>query len=301
MSRPLKPDGLIYRSIRKHRIRFLIAEIILILILVSYFIGCFEYISNVFTGPVDLDVARFAHDSKDFVYEVEAPFDMPRDSDSSVKDYAVRKTSYWQDDKYEFSMVPENVREAGIKYTAQSTGGAGDAEVVSAIIYSADIGGVETVIIAYPDYKIEDGKQIDGIFTAIPFVLRHDLSQSDNYPTGTPICGYMLDTRGLEMESESFDITFCVILLAIILILAVKLVIQFADYRRTPTYLQLEKYGEPDAVYLWIDSQLEAGYKEDGKRIITEDWILEEDVFKLRIVKNHMKPGKFSYTGKDNK
>ena len=95
------------------------------------------------------------------------------------------------------------------------------------------------------------------------------------------------------MENEGFDLVVCIILLAIILFLSVKIVIQYINPLSTPTYRNLEKYGDLKSICEDVEAQLkEAGITRVKKKrsAITPDWIVSEEPFKLKVAKNHAKP-----------
>ena len=287
--------GMIRESMKKHRIRFVIIEIFLIILWIWYLLMCREYITNVFEGAVPLDGARFA--SEVDTVEVGEPFELHRSDDVSVKDYALRPDSYWQGEKYEFAAELDFAEKSDIKYTNYTTGTGDDSDGddESANVYFAKINGVDTLIMAYPHQELKSGQTVEGIFTEMPLIVCHDVAKSGYYEPNDTICKYMLDIRGVEMESENFDITFVTVLLLVNLFMAFKIVRQFKNFLYTPTYAQLSKYGNPLEVEKMVESELDDA-KFAKNVIITENWIVSEDTFKLKIVKNHMKQGNFRYT-----
>ena len=291
------PYGAVYKSMKKHRVKFLVIEILLMVLLVSYFLGCYEYISNIFIGGVAFDEARFAKETETIA--VGEPFELHRSDDVSINDYAIRPDSYWQDNRYEFALDLGSAQELGISYSNQTTMTGSDDiyDEISSKLYVANIGGIKTLVLAYPHQNLSGTDTIDGIFTSIPLIVAHDVAASGAFAPTDEICKYMIDTRGIEMESERFDLVFCTVLFGIIIYLAAKLALQFADYHHTPTYRQLAKYGPIDEIEAQVDAELAAARKEK-RQLVTENWIVSEDTFKLKIVKNHMKHGKFSYTPK---
>lgn len=286
-------NGIIYKSMQKHRRRFLIIEILLAVFLIWYFVMCQEYIINVFQGAVDFDEARFA--SEVATLEVGEPFELHRNDDISINDYAIRADSYWQDDKYEFNVSLKNVQKLDVDFNNETTGTDGRGDEISSNMYVADIGGIKTLVLTYPHTHLASEDAICGIFTSIPLIAAHDVAKSKMFNPTDEICAYMLDTRGLEMESESFDLLFTSVLLIVVIYLGIKLWRQYRDYLRTPTYRQLTKYGDAKDIAYKIETELADGVKEK-KRLVCENWIVSEDTFKLKIVKNHMKHGNFRYT-----
>jgi len=297
MRKKVAPGGTIYKSMKKHRVKFLVIEILLIVLLVGYFAATYEYISNIFVGGVAFDEARFAKEAETIA--VGEPFELHRSDDVSINDYTLRPDSYWQDNHYEFALDLKSAQKLGISYSNRTTMTGTDEtyDEISSCLYLADIGGIKTLVLAYPHQDLSAIDTIDGIFTSIPLIVAHDVAASGAFAPTDEICQYMVDTRGIEMESERFDLVFCTVLFGIIIYLAAKLVLQFADYHHTPTYRQLAKYGPIDEIEAQVEAELAAARKEK-RQLVTENWIVSEDTFKLKIVKNHMKHGKFVYTPK---
>ena len=102
MRKKQSPQGAVYKSMKKHRLKFLVTEILLIVFLVGYFSASYEYISNIFVGGVAFDEARFAKEAE--TIEVGEPFELHRNDNVSINDYALRPDSYWQDNRYEFAL-----------------------------------------------------------------------------------------------------------------------------------------------------------------------------------------------------
>ncbi len=297
MRKKQSSQGTIYKSMKKHRVKFLVTEILLIVLLAGYFSGCYEYISNIFIGGVAFDEARFAREVE--TVEVGEPFELHRNDNLSINDYALRPDSYWQDNRYEFALNLKHAQKLGLSYNNQTTGSGSDEtyDEISSNLYVADIGGIKTLVLTYPHQNLAEIESIDGIFTAIPLIVAHDVAASGAFKPTDEICKYMIDTRGIEMESENFDLIFCAVLFGIIIYLAAKLALQFMDYHSTPTYRQLAKYGLIDEIEAQVDAEL-ADARKEKRQLVTENWIVSEDTFKLKIVKNHMKHGKFVYTPK---
>lgn len=290
-------EGMIYKSMKKHRTRFLVTEIFLIALLLLYFIMCYEYISNVFMGAAAFDEAKFASETETIA--VGEPFELHRSDNVSISDYALRPDSYWQENKYEFDVKLENAQKLPVSFTnaTTDTGDDSESDEISTNLYIAQINGIKTLVLCYPHQDIASTDTVTGIFTSIPLVVAHDVAGCGAFASDDEICSYMLDTRGIEMESETFDVVFCLILLLVIIFLGIKLIIQYTDFHRTPTYSQLAKYGEIQEIEEQVEGELTLGVRKK-KKTVTENWIVSEDTFKLKIVKNHLKHGSFNYTPK---
>ena len=289
--------GIIYSSMKKHRIKFLLIEILLVVIFVSFFVSSYPYIANYFGAKTVLDEDLFSE--KVQTVKIPEPFKLHRNDDGTIPDYALKGSSYWQGMYYEFDVAVKDAEKTQLSFTnaTTNTGKSGAEDEISAVLHVMDVGGVKTLVLTYPETDLENASEIKGIFTEIPLIVMHDLAQTQIFENDTQICTYMLDTRGVEMESEGFDTVFSIVLLLIIIFLLIKLILQFSNYRKTPTYKQLEKYGDMEKIEKEIERELtEVVFNK--KETITENWILKEDTFKLKIVKNHIKHGRFEYVPK---
>lgn len=287
-------DGMIYKGMNHHRHLKIRSIIILTVILTLYFVLCKPYITNVLFGSVPLDAERFKADAQTLVL---SDGNVETDKVNPVINSKVIKTnSYWQDAKYEFDIILDAVDKTPITYTTKNTDSSytegSSNEVTSAVLYTADIAGVKTLVLSYPHDELKDGSVATGIFAPIPPVVKKDICSIGNYAE-TELYEYMLDTRGIRMESEDFDILVFMVLLLAVLFLIVQLCVYYINPYLTPTYRGLEKYGEITSVIEDIESQLrEKNITKITKKqpAYTDDWIVSEDVFKLKVSKNHAKP-----------
>ena len=297
MKQPKVSKDMIFKYMKRYRIKFVIIELVLIAILVAYFMWCKPYIMNIFEGASPFDEKAFASDN--LTYTVE-PVEVHRNDDLKIPSYALRSWVHWQGDKYEFDIKLKDVKKTDIVFdlkTSDDTTGTQSSKAAS-VIYTATVGGKKVLVLAFPYDNLKDGDTVAGIFTQMPKVVKYEIGESANFKHGEVLSGYMIDTRGIEVESEEFDTVFCIILLLIILYLAFKLIRQFVNYKKTPTYRQLEQYDDCLNVEKEILKELDEGYIVEKKSIETKSWIIEKDVFKLKIVKNHKALGKFEYIRK---
>ncbi|MBQ4630663.1 MAG: hypothetical protein IJB70_06760 [Clostridia bacterium] len=287
---------MIHKYMIRYRIKFAIIEAVVVIALVAYFLWCKPYIMNKFEGASSFDETKFANEAG--TVSIAEEVEIRRNDNLFIPSYTIKSWGYWQEDKYEFEVPLEGVKLTDIKYTMKTTDDTNSSNKKgeeSSKLYTAEVGGKKVLVLAYPHHNLKSGDTVDGIFTKIPLIINHDISNSNDFKAGEQICEYMLDIRGLEMENEQFDTLVCAILLICALYLAVKLLLQFKNHRRTPTYSQLEKYGDCDSVEKEIAREIEQGYYFKGKWLVTENWIISKDWFKLKIVKNHMAKGKFEY------
>ncbi len=287
----------VHKAMKHYRRKFLIVELVLIAVFVCFLAYSFAYISNIFVGAVPLDEERFSLSTKETV--VGEPFDLHRRDAANIPDFALKGNSYWQGNSYEFTVQLTDVKNTGISYTNFTTGTGSEAvkDKTSAVLFLARIGNKNTLVLAYPHEDLTKPVKVSGIFTSIPLIVKHDVAKSNAFLPDDVVCEYMLDTRGLEMESETFDLVFCLMLSLIIMYLGIKLIMQYRNYRLTPTYRQLEKYGDPDMIARDVDEEL-SGIQWIGKECATGGWIISKKPFMLKIIKNYRRHGKFKYVDK---
>lgn len=287
-------NGFIYNSMKRHRTKLACNTLIVALVFAIYFVLNSAYILNVVCGASPLDEALFEKEVQTIEFGEELA--AKSDASSSIRTYSVKSESYWQGNKYEFGVNFSDVHELPISYTTQNTSdNYADREnkgILSAKLYYAKLGKTNVIVLAYPHQKIKAGEETAGIFTMMPNIIQTDISLLGTF-NGENFCKYIFDTRGIEMGSERFDISFILILALLFLYLLAKLCIYFINPYLTPTYRSLQKYGKLEGVVRDIEAQLQiAGIKKIAKNapVVTDDWIVSEDSFKLKIIRNHTKP-----------
>ena len=286
-------DGFIYNAMKRHRIKHIIRTALVFAILFLYVFFNRAYIGNVLFGSSQLDSERFVNE----VSKIEINKELAAKSDGShiIRSYAVKSGSYWQDQKYEFDVSFTDVYKLPITYTTRNTGTNYDETdskaMLSANLYRGTTEGINVLVLAYPHQEIKDGEAISGIFTEMSNIIRTDAALLGSLE-GESFCEFIFDTRGLEMGSEKFDITLSGALLLFLIYLLIKMAIYFINPYLTPTYKSLAHYGDLETVVRDIENQLTiAGVDKITRKkpAVTDDWIVSQDSFKLKIVKNHAK------------
>lgn len=280
----MKKDTLLYKGMKKYRRKFLVILIFFAVLLIAFTIWRLPYIKTQICGAVDLDVNRFLSETETF--SIDDVIELNRHESKEPESYYYKDISYWQGDNYLFKMEVDSLKETGIVYSNKiSVSENNTVEYESAVIYTAEIGGRKTVVIASPHEKCE--KSITGLLVKAPRAVMSDLSKSEELPL--TLCEYFIDCRGIDMGTESSDFTIVKIGALILILLFVKLGIYYVKPELTPTYRQLRKYGNIMDVADDVEAQinLDSAYTED-KMLITEDYIITDDTFKKKVVKNHM-------------
>ncbi len=284
--------GFMYNSMKKFRTKLAFYCVGAFVIFAVYFLLCRPYIMNVLTDPSELDTAKFKNDAElvDIADEV-----MEKNETRTIRTYALKNTSYWQGDEYEFELELTRAKKTPISYTNMNTSDnykTSDDETISAELYDAECSGVKFLVLAYPHQELTDGSKAVGIFTEIPNIIKKNFAELNSQNTAD-YYKYMLDIRGIEMESERFDIILSGALLLLALFLLIKLIVYYINPLLTPTYREADKYGNMDNVIDDIEYQLkEKGIEKITKNnpAVTEDWILTKAGFKYKIEKNYTKP-----------
>ena len=113
-------ESFIYKEMKRYRRKYLLVLIILIVLWITYFVSNSPYIFNRFLKPQALDEAHFSSATKNV--EIGEPFELHRNDDLGIKDYALKDSSYWKGDKYEFIVPLSSIRELDIGITNKTTG-----------------------------------------------------------------------------------------------------------------------------------------------------------------------------------
>lgn len=284
--------GFFYNSMKKYRAKLALYTLGAFVIFAVYFLLCKPYILNVLTGPAKLDLNAFIKDAEliDIADEV-----MEKNNTRTIRTYALKNSSYWQGGEYEFDLELSKAHKTPIRYTNENTSdnyNTTDDKTISAQLYDAEISGVKVLVLAYPHQKLSDNSKISGIFTEIPNIIKKNFASLEGQNTAD-YYKYMLDTRGIEMESERFDIIVSALLLFLGIFLLGKLIVYYINPLLTPTYREANKYGNMDNVIDDIEFQLnQKGITKITKNnpAITDDWILTKAGFKYKIEKNYTKP-----------
>ena len=282
---------------KRYRRRLLVIEAVLVVLFVCFFTSSYPYISNIFEGATVFDSEYYSKNVN--TVEVGEAFEIHRRDAVNIPDFALKGSSHWQRGKYEFVVPFTDAKELGITYTNMTTGtGAEETkDETSAVLYLAKVGTKDTLILAYPHQDLTKMSEVSGIFTSIPFIVKHDVAKNENFSPDDEICEYMLDTRGLEMESEYFDLVFSILMFLMVVFLGIKVGVHYKNHCLTPTYRQLEKYGVPEEVAEDVSRQAE-GKKWQRGECVTEDWIVTKSYFMFKIARNHRKHGQFEYVKK---
>ncbi len=281
---PLKKDTLLYKAMKKYRKKFLVYLLIALALLCAFAIWRFPYIKTKMFGATQLDTEEFLKNTQTFTIDGVTELDRhdPKEPDS----YYYKAISYWQKNSYLFDMTVDSIEKTGIIYSSKiELNEKNMIEYESAEIYLAELGGRKIAVIALPHQKY--GKHLTGFLVKAPKPVISDLSKkmSDELT----ISEYFIDCRGVDMGTESTDFTILKIWAAILLILFAKLGVYYARPELTPTYRQLRKYGDVNEIANDIEVLIhsETAYTEN-KMLITDDYILSDDTFKKKVVKNHM-------------
>lgn len=294
-------NGVLYKSVVKSRRKFAAILVLLVALFVCYTVTIMPLLQKLASGAVQLNAEEFAAQTGYAVRQQENDDD--DDGFTLVNDkiysYAVKELTYWQGDRYYFRVPLDGVEPSGLAFTVNGEIAAADTDTDSdpivVWVWYCDIGGRKTAVLAASDYSENDGKTINGIFVKMPTVISDALF--DGGLNDGEISEYMLDTRGIRMDSEFSDSIMWVLFLLALGYLIFRLGSYYANPLRHPTYKQLGKYGEVSEIAADVENQLanEVTAREKG-RVYTHDWIVSDSAFKKNIEKNFTAGGSFKYT-----
>ena len=286
MKAQLKKDTILYKGMARYRIKFLIINVLLTALFILYFINKLPYLKTAWYGESALDVERFTAETS--VIKVDKFVELTRKDRQNPDASYLKKTSYWQDDKYRFTLKADKIQKTDKIFKGKVTTPAGDvSEVDMYKLYIAEIDGRKAAVLAFSDQKVTNDMTACIVHMQKPILS--GLSEITSAEGPMEFCEYVIDVRGLEMEAETSDHVFFWFYLAALLGLCSKLAYYFINPMGTPTYRQLDRYGKPETVAEEIDRQSKLkSMRRSGKEIVLEGFIISKSFMKLKVVKNHM-------------
>ena len=294
----MNKSGFIYLNMRKFRLKYAVIVVLYTIAVVLFAADSSKYIVKMMFGSTPLDLEQFGTVKTEVL---PANYTVDKQSeDAKIWGSAAPSTSYWQGNRYYFSVKIDDVKNIEAAYTV---GGAPvtyevdtDADPIAVKATYAVVDGITVPVIIGADQSIKKGDIVEGIFTRHSPLILEELAKKSN-GKDMEICSYTLDIRGIDMGSEFSDCVLLVMSAILLIYLLTKLVIYFANPLKHPMYTQLDKYGEVQYVAEDIDKELESNITNREKdTIYTTNWILTKKSFKYHIVKNHAVGGKFKYT-----
>ncbi|MBQ8526741.1 MAG: hypothetical protein IJ460_08515 [Clostridia bacterium] len=296
MKQQLDKSGVLYKSMLRGRTKLTVIFVLLFVLFCVYTVDILPYLEKKAIGAVPLDAVAYAETAETVV--VSESFE-PDKNLAKIYGYAQPEQSYWEADRYFFSVNLESLENTGLAYTASGAVLTADtdteADPVAVKVDFVDIGGLKTAVLSMGDAEITEGMISDGILTEISPLILDNLA--DFVPEGEIISKYMLDVRGIDMSSEFSDTVTWFALIVVLIFLIAKLVLYYLRPIKHPTYKQLEKYGEVHMVAQDIETQIRAGTEEASKNEIrTPDWIITKRSFYHKVEKNFTAKGSFKYT-----
>lgn len=295
MKKEIRKGPILYKGMARGRRKFLIINIFVTLLYVLYISNSMTYIVGKLHGPYDFDSKRFLEKTADTViYE---PIEMKIREDRSIRMYADFSNSYFDGDKYRFSVKFDSFEETGVKYTTQIENPETRVmeDVVLYTVYMGKIGNRNIPVMCIGDRVPDVNVPLDGIFTEPAKVIVSDLSKDASDQSPLVINQYIFDSRNIEMGIENTDVWIMFIGFALLLFLYIRVIRYYIDPYKHPTYKQLAKYGDLEEVINDIEDQFESpDVYVDGDELICTDWIMVKSTFKNKILKNHRTSGRYS-------
>lgn len=298
---PELKKGILYRDVMKNRRKFLIILIVLIALFVRYTVAIMPLLQKLATGPSEFSAENFAAETgfAERIPESDDDDELFAIQNEKIYGYAVSELTYRQGTKYYFRVPISGVEPSGLEFTmsGEIVGEYTDtdSDPVAVRVWYIDIGGKKTAVLAADRTELENGKAVSGIFVKMPTVISDALFDA-GLPEGA-ICDYMLDVRGIRMDSEFSDSLIWVLFLLALIYLVFRLGLYYVNPLHHPTYRQLGKYGDVAEIAADVEYQLANGITEREKgRVYTHDWIVADAQFRKIIEKNFIAGGSFKYT-----
>ena len=293
----MKKGKIIYGGMARGRRNFLIINLIITIVYIAYLMYAFPYVIGKLHGPYEFDYYKFLSVTEDVVIDKE--IEMKKREDKSVQYTAFSDESYFDGDKYRFNVEFDELQKTDIHYTTEyedrQTGK--QKEIILHSVCFGIIEGRKIPVIFNGEELPDSSTEISGIFTKPGKVIVSDISKLTADGTEIIMNEYMFDARGVEMNSESSDVSLTFLMLVLLIFLYGRLIKHYINPYKHPAYKQLYKYGELDDIVNNIEEQfLSDGiiYESEQKEYISQDWIMKKEFFKNKVVKSHYKGGRYS-------
>ncbi len=294
----MNKSGFIYSNMCKFRIKYAVIVVLYTIAVILFSVDASKYVIKRITGSTPLDLELFASVQTEVL---PANFTVDKQSeDAKIWGSAAPSTSYWQGNRYYFSVKVDEVSDVNVAYTlsgapvTQEVDTEADPVAVKATFVVID--GITVPVMMEADRSILKGDTIKGIFTRHSPLILEELAKKSG-GKDMEICSYTLDIRGIDMGSEFSDCVLLTMSVILLIYLLAKLIVYFVNPLKHPMYTQLDKYGEVQYVAEDIDKEIENNITNREKGVIyTTNWIITKKTFKCQIVKNHAVGGKFKYT-----
>ena len=282
----MQKDGLIYKKMKRYRRKYLIINIVCTILYLAFITWRFPYIRTQMTGSTALDESRFIAETGTMV--IDEVIELGRKETKTPESACFRDSSYWQDGRYLYDMEIKDIADAGKSFTSTIDTGMGEPQEVEVYkVYTASIEGRRLAILA--NAKWQPTEKVTGYLSEFSRPVMAKVSETLTKGEKAEYSSYMIDLRGLEMDTANTDYACFWIFMALLVFLWAKLVLHYVNPLRTPTYRQLVKYGEVLSVEEDVNTQAakDSVYKEKGK-LILDDYILYKGTFKYEVKRNHM-------------
>ncbi len=283
----MKKEGIMYKAMARYRIKFLIINLVLTVMFISYTVSKLPYLKTAWFGETPLKTERFLKETG--TISVDKKIELGRKDRANPDGSYLKKSSYWQDDKYRFELRLKNIQKTNVSYKGTVSINEEETKIKNIYdLYMAELGGRNVAVLAFSDQEIKEN--MTGCIVHMQKPVLAGVSELIDEKGEIEISEYIVDVRGLQMEAESSDHLFFWIYLLGLLFLYIKLLVYFVNPLRTPTYRQLYKYGKAEDVADEIDRQSKLDLaRRNGKDLMLEDFILTKSAMKLTVTKNHTK------------
>ena len=281
----MQKDTVLYKAMVKYRIKNLIYNIIVLVLLVMFTVAKLPYIKTEINGATPLDMERYLKETGTF--KIDELIELTRHEPKEPESFYHKAVTYWQEDKYLFDIEIESAKKTDINFTSSYKIGENEYEYISAEVWYVKAGGRTFAVIANPDETFKN--KLTGYLAEPCHAVMAPISQTLENGEEIVLSDYFIDCRGVEMGTANTDWALVKIAIVILLLLFIKLAIYYIYPKTTPTYRQLRRYGNIEDVADEVNRQAVSpeAYIED-KKLVTPDFILSNEGFKKKVVRNHM-------------
>lgn len=278
----MQKDGYVYKSMLYYRRKYLAFMIASVLLFLWYTGAKLPYLRTDFMGAVPLDTERFISDTAMVITDEKV--ELGRKDHKLPDANCYRSNSYWQDGRYLFDIEADKVSDVVKTYSKMVNTGNSEEEMDFYKLYTAEVDGVNTAVLSYANQKVTGS--LTGYLTEMQKPILAALTEEMKDGETLEVSEYVIDIRGLEMDTEGTDVALFWIWLVLNIIFGAKLVSYYIKPTLSATYRQLRRYGDIFTVENDINTQAENGIREEGEFIL-DDYIIEKSTFKIKVSRNH--------------
>ena len=203
----MQKDTVLYKAMVKYRIKNLIYNIIVLVLLVMFTVAKLPYIKTEINGATPLDMERYLKETGTF--KIDELIELTRHEPKEPESFYHKAVTYWQEDKYLFDIEIESAKKTDINFTSSYKIGENEYEYISAEVWYVTAGGRTFAVIANPDETFKN--KLTGYLAEPSRAVMAPISQTLENGEEIVLSDYFIDCRGVEMGTANTDwaLEFC--------------------------------------------------------------------------------------------